>query len=130
MTRKERTAHRRANRLCEQCAAGLQPEDAGFCLECDEIRADAREKYETANPRRANRRRKTPISDEKRAAINAKRAEQREIAKTTNKCTAPSCKADALEDSEHCQPHRDAHRKSSREWHRRNHGKGAALRAA
>ena len=98
---KKRRDARRLDRRCIQCNAGLQDDDVVLCVECVEIRAASRQRYEERNPHR-NKARKSPISDEIMLA-NASKKRARYAKRVNNgDCAVDGCKMKALPGKPRC----------------------------
>lgn len=118
-TQKAKYWRRRNAFQCVQCEAGLPDERKGvsiYCVECDEARREAQERYRDKNrssiqKRQAARMRAVYAKD---PAGHAKRKrDERNGRKIDGKCY--HCTADALPDSNFCQKHLDENRANSRE---------------
>lgn len=115
MTSKERYWHRKRNRLCVWCEAGLQPEDTTHCVECTEKRRDSHARYNETRPRK--RRERTP----EQCVRDASRTRKRRQAKIeTGRCAADGCSLPPVPGERRCKACRLIQRDAAREWWRRS----------
>lgn len=99
-------AHRRANRLCLWCGAGLQEEDRSLCVECKEKSVKAVLKYSQSAKGRVARREQSRASrwrNPKHAAELRRQSRERSI--LSGRC--PNCGGTARDDHNMCTACRD-----------------------
>jgi len=122
---RERRAQRKANRLCIDCAAGLQEDDGVRCVECYDKILLASYRYRVRNQKRVNararewhrKRRATHAAEE-----NAKQRARRLAHKIAGLCQL--CKNPSLEDNVYCALHREAARINTKNnWRKKNWSK-------
>ncbi len=116
--RKEKREDRKRRRVCVQCEAGLQENDAILCVECCEAREASRARYDAKNPnrKRSGKRKRWYDDPAKRRADYASKKVSGET------CVRRGCPRPPAQDSSLCEQCRDAGRIASREYSRRKTG--------
>lgn len=116
--RKRQREDRRARNVCLQCQAGLADSDDDYCVECAQIRKDARDKFERLHPG-YDRSRKTPVSDELRASRARRRKIDYHARDATDLCVIANCPDPPVAGETRCKRHRAKQRASSLKYERK-----------